>query len=171
MASLTFALVCLCISGTPQSVDVHDTGDGGRRAPQVVQDPAEAHFVLAHGTEALGLGDSQDPLPCSLSDMESLLAQCARRVDRHVPLIVANPDFVTVDGQELRVMPGSLGRFYEGLGGQVYLMGKPDPIIYRAAQALLPAGAPCVAIGDSLEHDIAGAKCTIAGKSCTKSII
>ena len=35
-------------------------------------------------------------------------------------------------------------------------MGKPDPVIYEAAAALLPAG-PCIAIGDSLEHDIAGA--------------
>ena len=37
------------------------------------------------------------------------------------------------------------------------MMGKPDPIIYEAAAALLPDG-PCVAIGDSLEHDIAGAQ-------------
>ena len=36
-------------------------------------------------------------------------------------------------------------------------MGKPNPVIYKAAAAFLPAG-PCVAIGDSLEHDIAGAE-------------
>ena len=34
-------------------------------------------------------------------------------------------------------------------------MGKPDPVIYEAASALLPAGR-CIAIGDSLEHDVAG---------------
>ena len=160
--------------------------NSGRRVQQVVQDPNEAEFVLAHGTEALGGGDFREPLPCSVAEMESLLERCARRTDRRVPLIVANPDFVTVDGRDLRVMPGSLGRFYQRLGGQVrqgrqmgpcmidmppagplrcrsvvcsvqvLIMGKPDPVIYRAAEALLPAGAPCVAIGDSLEHDIAG---------------
>jgi ribonucleotide monophosphatase NagD (HAD superfamily) len=87
--------------------------------PQVVQDPDEADFVLAHGTEALGGGDAQDPVPCSIAELESLLERCARRTDRRVPLIVANPDFVTVDGRDLRLMPGSLGRFYERLGGQV----------------------------------------------------
>jgi len=86
---------------------------------QVTQDPEEADFVLAHGTEALGFGDSRDPQPCSVADMEALLRQCAGRTDRQVPLVVANPDFVTVDGAALRVMPGSLGRFYERLGGKV----------------------------------------------------
>ena len=39
---------------------------------------------------------------------------------------------------------------------QVLLLGKPDPVIYEAAANLLPVGR-CIAIGDSLEHDIAGA--------------
>ena len=90
---------------------------------QVTQDPAEADFVLAHGTEALGHGDSQDPQPCSIAEMEELLRQCAARTDCRVPLVVANPDFVTVNGAELRVMPGSLGRFYERLGGKVCMPG------------------------------------------------
>ena len=85
----------------------------------MTQEPDEADFVLAHGTEALGFGDLRDPQPCSVADMQQLLSQCARRIDRQVPLVVANPDFVTVDGAALRVMPGSLGRFYEGLGGKV----------------------------------------------------
>ena len=40
---------------------------------------------------------------------------------------------------------------------QVHLMGKPAPIIYEEAVALLalPA-AEVIAIGDSMEHDIAG---------------
>jgi ribonucleotide monophosphatase NagD (HAD superfamily) len=71
---------------------------------------------------------------------------------------------VTVDGASLITMPGTLAKFYQQQGGAVQLMGKPDPIIYTAAQELLPAGAASaaadpqqwLAIGDSLEHDVAG---------------
>ncbi len=39
-------------------------------------------------------------------------------------------------------------------------MGKPAPIIYKEALAMLGLlGAQVVAIGDSLEHDIAGGGC------------
>ena len=84
---------------------------------QVVTDPGLADFVLAHGTEALGGGAGAAPAPTSVPEMEALLARCAARTDRRVPLIVANPDLVTVDGKELRVMPGSLARYYQQLGG------------------------------------------------------
>lgn len=65
-----------------------------------------------------------------------------------------------MDGAALITMPGTLARCYQQQGGQVQLMGKPDPIIYSAAREMLPgaAGDPqqWLAIGDSLEHDIAG---------------
>lgn len=74
---------------------------------------------------------------------------------------------VTVDGPgSLITMPGTLAKHYsEQLGGVVQLMGKPDPLIYAAAQELTGGSGPDVssrqpqqwlAIGDSLEHDIAG---------------
>lgn len=86
----------------------------------------------------------------------------------------------------LITMPGTLAKQYAQLGGPVQLMGKPDARIYAAARELLqasagstgggdtgggaaagrpPAGAHqqehdqrvvTVAIGDSVEHDIAG---------------
>ncbi|WIA31743.1 hypothetical protein OEZ86_002619 [Tetradesmus obliquus] len=129
---------------------------------QVVDDPAQADFILAHGTEALALpgGGSRD---MSLDEMQALLQQCAQQPDRQLPMVVANPDLVTVDGASLITMPGTLARFYQQQGGAVQLMGKPDPIIYSAAQELLPAAAAAadpqqwLAIGDSLEHDVAGA--------------
>ena len=41
---------------------------------------------------------------------------------------------------------------------QVHLTGKPDPIIYDAAREQLDVPtAQLIAVGDSLEHDIAGA--------------
>ena len=65
---------------------------------------------------------------------------------------------VTVDGDGLIVMPGTLASYYKHQGGEVQLMGKPDAIIYKAALEMLPDISPqgWVAVGDSLEHDIAG---------------
>lgn len=63
----------------------------------------EADFVLAHGTEALGL-PSGDALPMELEDLEKILENCAAK---NIPMVVANPDFVTVEARALRVMPGN----------------------------------------------------------------
>ncbi|PRW61092.1 Haloacid dehalogenase-like hydrolase superfamily isoform 1 [Chlorella sorokiniana] len=124
---------------------------------EVTADPQQAEFVLAHGTEAVGSStDGSAAQPCSLDGMRALLEQCA---PRRLPLVVANPDVVTVAGSELRPMPGTLARHYSSLGGEVVLMGKPAPVIYREALAQLQLPAEqVVAIGDSLEHDIGGAQ-------------
>lgn len=56
-------------------------------------------------------------------------------------------------------MPGTLAKWYSemGGGGNVHLMGKPAPVIYESAMKQLGVDAHRVlAIGDSLEHDIAG---------------
>lgn len=63
---------------------------------QVVCDPAEADFILAHGTEAVGLqdGSTQD---MSLQQLFDLLQQCAdvaRQRGKELPMVVANPDLV-----------------------------------------------------------------------------
>jgi ribonucleotide monophosphatase NagD (HAD superfamily) len=74
---------------------------------------------------------------------------------------------VTVDGPGLITMPGTLAKHYSQLGGRVQLMGKPDPLIYAAAQELTAHSSSSssssssqaqrwLAIGDSLEHDVAG---------------
>lgn len=69
---------------------------------QVVDNVEEAEFVLAHGTEALGLS-SGDALPMTLEELDKVLVQCAAK---KIPMVVANPDFVTVEARALRVMPG-----------------------------------------------------------------
>ncbi|KAA8527233.1 hypothetical protein F0562_034670 [Nyssa sinensis] len=121
---------------------------------QVVENVEEADFVLAHGTEALGL-PSGAALPMKLEDLQKILELC---VDRKIPMVVANPDFVTVEARALRVMPGTLAATYEKLGGEVKWMGKPDKIIYKSAMAMAGVDASdCIAVGDSLHHDIKGA--------------
>ncbi|KAL0340823.1 UNVERIFIED_CONTAM: hypothetical protein Scaly_0546300 [Sesamum calycinum] len=121
---------------------------------QVVDNVEDAEFVLAHGTEALGLS-SGDALPMTLEELNKILEQCAAK---KIPMVVANPDFVTVEARALRVMPGTLATTYEKLGGEVKWMGKPGEIIYKSAMAMVGMeAADCIAVGDSLHHDIRGA--------------
>ncbi|OVA07303.1 HAD-superfamily hydrolase [Macleaya cordata] len=125
----------------------------------VVEKVEDADFVLAHGTEALGL-PSGTSLPMKLEDLEKILERCAAK---KIPMVVANPDFVTVEARALRVMPGTLAAKYEKLGGEVKWMGKPDKVIYQSAMAMagVEDASDCIAVGDSLHHDIKGAN--IAG--------
>jgi ribonucleotide monophosphatase NagD (HAD superfamily) len=54
--------------------------------------------------------------------------------------------------------PGAFAQRYAEAGGEVRYVGKPWPAVYRAALPVLdlpPARA--LAVGDSLEHDVAGA--------------
>jgi ribonucleotide monophosphatase NagD (HAD superfamily) len=57
------------------------------------------------------------------------------------------------------VAPGAVARHYEGLGGRVFYVGKPHRPIYQLVLEALgnPAQTRIVAIGDSVEHDVAGA--------------
>ncbi|CAK7322468.1 unnamed protein product [Dovyalis caffra] len=121
---------------------------------QVVDKVEEAEFVLVHGTEALGQSSGAS-CPMTLEELEKVLEGCAAK---QIPMIVANPDFVTVEARDLRVMPGTLAAKYEKLGGEVKWMGKPDKIIYKSAMAMAGVDAfDSIAVGDSLHHDIKGA--------------
>nr|ACU19382.1 unknown [Glycine max] len=139
---------------------IHFTWNGRGAIPlegldlRVVENVEEAEFVLAHGTEALGNADGSS---CSmkLEDMERILELCAAK---GIPMVVANPDYVTVEARDLRVMPGTLAAKYEKLGGEVKWMGKPDEIIYKSAMAMAGTDvSDCIAVGDSFHHDIKSA--------------
>lgn len=120
---------------------------------EVVENPEVADFILAHGTEALGLGTG-GVRPASLDELETILKLSA---GRGIPMVVANPDYVTVEARDLKIMPGSLGLKYEKLGGYVQYMGKPDSVVYQAAAVLTGEDfRDMIAVGDSLCHDIQG---------------
>lgn len=63
-----------------------------------VMSPAECEFILAHGTEGLGSPDGDVQLQ-STEALQELMAECAALGGR--PMVVANPDFVTVSGYVL----------------------------------------------------------------------
>jgi HAD superfamily hydrolase (TIGR01459 family) len=77
-----------------------------------------------------------------------------------VPCICTNPDKIMLSRAGPKFGAGRIAELYEELGGKVTWIGKPFPAIYEAA--LKSAGNPprerVLCIGDSPEHDIAGAK-------------
>lgn len=69
---------------------------------QVVDRVLEADFILAHGTEAVGQSSGM-VRPMELQGLEKILEDCAAK---NIPMVVANPDYVTVEARALRIMPG-----------------------------------------------------------------
>ena len=63
-------------------------------------------------------------------------------------------------------------QWYEELGGEVVLLGKPAAVLYEEALRMLNLRKDEVlAIGDSLQHDIAGAApCCAGGASRTRNV-
>jgi HAD superfamily hydrolase (TIGR01459 family) len=120
-------------------------GSGYRRSER----PEEADFVLLGSSTAPELSLSTDHAP--LLD---------RALAAGLPAICANPDRVGVAAGGLIEAPGALAAYYERHGGMVRYIGKPHPEVYARARRLLgdPDPARILAVGDSLEHDIAGGR-------------
>ena len=78
---------------------------------------------------------------------------------RGVTFVVCNPDLEMLTAKGLRPSAGAIARELERKGATVCYFGKPHRDIYRTA--LAAAGNPppltVLAIGDSPEHDLAGA--------------
>jgi HAD superfamily hydrolase (TIGR01459 family) len=112
-------------------------------------DVERADFVL--------LGSSTAPEKSLERDHAPLLAKAA---ERGLLAICANPDRIGVTAKGFIEAPGLLAAHYEKLGGRVRYIGKPHPEVYARCRALLPGIPPgrIVAIGDSLEHDVAGGR-------------
>ena len=81
----------------------------------------DADFLLAHGAECLGRPGNEEPREASLDEIRAVLEAGAKK---GLPLLVANPDIVTVSGPDLIVMPGTFGRWYKETGGQVCAPGR-----------------------------------------------
>jgi HAD superfamily hydrolase (TIGR01459 family) len=93
----------------------------------------------------------------SLEDYAALLAPAAAR---GVPAYCTNPDKQMLTPLGLRFGAGRIAMLYEELGGQVTWIGKPFPEIYDAARHAVGDINPrrILCVGDSVEHDIAGAR-------------
>ncbi|WP_320200847.1 TIGR01459 family HAD-type hydrolase [Agrobacterium sp. rho-13.3] len=84
-------------------------------------------------------------------------------IARAVPMICANPDLVVERGERIIPCAGAMAAYYEQLGGEVRIAGKPHSPIYEAciAAATDVRGAftkdRVLAIGDGMPTDVRGA--------------
>jgi HAD superfamily hydrolase (TIGR01459 family) len=120
-------------------------GSGLDVAPTARSD--EADLVVIAGSQA-------DKV--SLDDYRASLAPAAQR---GTPCICVNPDKLMLTASGNAPGAGRIAEIYEELGGAVTWVGKPFPEIYRAAAELSQVQNPrdILCVGDSVEHDIAGA--------------
>eukprot|EP01036_Dinobryon_divergens_P040908 gene40908-54167_t len=133
---------------------------------------AHANFLIARGTFAIldGENDKVYKSPESLIEDTDVLLQQA--LDRNLLLFITNPDIMRPGSNS--PMPGLIGEKYLKMGGRVHFIGKPFPAVYmECLNALTKAnGTPIhpsriCGIGDSLLHDIKGAKQALIGSIWT----
>jgi HAD superfamily hydrolase (TIGR01459 family) len=127
--------------------------DGDRTAIEgldleLIEDAAQAEIILLAASE----GDRFD-----LAHYRDLLAPAAAA---GVPCICTNPDRIMLTKSGPHFGAGRIAELYEELGGHVDWIGKPYRAIYDAALDALgnPPREKVIGIGDSIEHDIAGAR-------------
>jgi HAD superfamily hydrolase (TIGR01459 family) len=115
---------------------------------KLVTRPQDAAFLVFAGSDAPRMS-----LDAYRRDLNSA-------ANAGVPAICVNPDIAMIRDGELMPAPGAIARVYEDLGGAVQYVGKPHPSIFAHAIATVAfdPGARVVMIGDSPQHDVAGAK-------------
>ncbi|MEQ1951857.1 TIGR01459 family HAD-type hydrolase [Mesorhizobium sp. CN2-181] len=115
---------------------------------RLVKDGADAEIVLLSGSEG-------DRFP--LDHYHDLLAPAAQA---GAPLVCTNPDRIMLTATGPTFGAGRIAELYAALGGSVEWIGKPYPEIYEAALAIagVTDRARVVGVGDSIEHDVVGAK-------------
>lgn len=108
---------------------------------------SEADLVIIAGSQADRI---------SLDGYRKLLAPGA---ERGAPCVCFNPDRLMLTAAGAAPGAGRIAELYQELGGEVTWIGKPFPEIYRAAAELAGVEDPrdILCVGDSVEHDIAGA--------------
>lgn len=127
------------------------------------EDADAAELILLLGSEADRIG------------LDAYRQRLQRAAARRIPCLCGNPDWLMVLGESgTAPAPGQIAALYAEMGGPVVWVGKPYPAIYDAAFAALaalaghsPDPARVWAVGDSLEHDIAGA----AAQGCRTALV
>jgi HAD superfamily hydrolase (TIGR01459 family) len=109
----------------------------------------------ADGVLLMGLADD------AMLDQQPLQEIFAKALARNLPVLCSNPDKASPRaGGVVVASPGSLAHAYSELGGRVLSYGKPYLAVFRAVEHAMSITDPSriLMIGDSPEHDIAGAK-------------
>lgn len=110
----------------------------------LTDDPAAAEAILLMGLPDDAVPTSWDPV-------------LAHALAHAIPVYCSNPDRKSPRATGTLVLsPGALAHAHRDRGGQVIFYGKPHRAIFTALESALGA-ARLLMVGDSLEHDIAGA--------------
>ncbi len=114
----------------------------------LVEEIGSADFILLAG------------LSPEAAELERWRARFAPAIAAGLPLVCANPDVTMFSPRGLLPGPGAVAALYRSLGGAVTYVGKPHPQIYAVALKALgnPPPARVLAVGDSLDHDMLGAR-------------
>ena len=108
----------------------------------------------AHDADLLLIAGNPGDRP--LDDYHPLFSALAVR---NVPALCTNPDRIMLTPAGTSFGPGAIAEAYAALGGRVLFVGKPHAAIYRfAIKATASEPSAIVSIGDSIEHDVAGAR-------------
>jgi ribonucleotide monophosphatase NagD (HAD superfamily) len=76
--------------------------------------------------------------------------------DLGLPIYCSNPDRQSPRADGLVISPGALAFAYKDMGGDATFYGKPHMPVFKALENRFGAGRYLM-VGDSMEHDIAGA--------------
>ena len=81
-----------------------------------------------------------------------------KAIKRNIPFVCANPDFEAFGPTSICM--GTIAELYKDFGGKVFIMGKPSISIYMEATKYVKDidKSKILAVGDSIHHDIKGAK-------------
>ena len=115
-------------------------------------DEAHADAILFSG-----MYDDMSETPDDYADM------LARFLHAGLPLLCPNPDRTVQFGDKVIYCAGAVAEKYEHMGGEVVWVGKPYPLVYERARALLRdmtglESPRLLAIGDGPKTDIPGAE-------------
>lgn len=85
-----------------------------------------------------------------------------KALEANLPFVCANPDYESIErtNNKRNYCMGSIAKLYKNFGGTVHILGKPSKVIYERAFSSFQnlRKNKIIAIGDSIPHDIRGAK-------------
>ncbi len=92
--------------------------------------------------------------------LDSYAEELAPLARQNIPAVCLNPDRTMLTPRGFAFGAGQIAELYQRLGGAVTWIGKPYQAVFAATLAALghPPPARVAVVGDSVEHDIAGAR-------------
>jgi len=120
----------------------------------------DVEFVNEERADAILFSGMYDDMVETPDDYHDMLSGF---LARGLPLLCPNPDRTVQFGDKVIYCAGAVAEKYESMGGQVIWVGKPHPMVYDRARAMLAdmtgLDAPrFLAIGDGPKTDIPGAE-------------